>query len=54
MLLRVFEIAIWIIAGILVLVNKNANVADLKFEYGIVWAVLLLNLLIRAIEKINE
>lgn len=54
MILRVFEIAIWIIAGILVLVNKNANVTYLKFQYGLVWAVLLLNLLIRAIEKKNE
>lgn len=54
MILRVVEIAIWIIAGILVLVNKNANVTYLKFQYGLVWAVLLLNLLVRAIEKKNE
>ena len=54
MILRVVEIAIWIIAGILVLVNKHANVTYLKFQYGHVSAVLLLNLLVRAIEKKNE
>lgn len=42
--IRILEIVMWIIAGIVVLNLKNADVRYMKMEYAIIWVVLLIKL----------
>lgn len=48
--IRLIEILVWAITGIIVLINQQSNVVQLKIQYGILWISFLLLAGVRYLE----